>query len=309
MPVVLDESLLGRRVTVRYLRSERDGRPPLSDVVGVLVSLTGTTATVSGRHGPVTVPLSAIVAARPVAPDRREILALQRAAGLGWRPAETVELDGWLLRADRGWTGRANSALPLATPTRALPQLLAEVSTFYRDRGLPVQIQIPLPARGLLDTELATRCWTIERPTIVLTRPIGAGDIDTSIELAEAPSAEWLAAYHYRGGPLPDHAVALLTRHDCVRFASVTIAGQVIGIARGTVDDGWLGVTSVEVDPRHRRAGHASALMSALAYWAVGEQAHNCYLQVDVDNHGALALYQRLGFTEHHRYHYRIAPR
>jgi ribosomal protein S18 acetylase RimI-like enzyme len=161
----------------------------------------------------------------------------------------------------------------------------------------------------LLDAELATRCWTIERPTIVLTRPIGAGDIESSVELAKTPSADWLAAYHYRGGRLPEHAVELLTRHDCVRFASVTVEGQVVGIARGAVDGGWLGVTSVEVGPQHRRAGHASALMNALAYWAASEQASNCYLQVDVDNHGALALYHRLGFTEHHRYHYRIAPR
>jgi ribosomal protein S18 acetylase RimI-like enzyme len=31
-------------------------------------------------------------------------------------------------------------------------------------------------------------------------------------------------------------------------------------------------------------------------------------LQVASANEPALALYERLGFAEHHRYHYRLAP-
>ena len=197
------------------------------------------------------------MAARAVAPHRREILQLQRIARRGWRAAEVAELDGWQLHADRGWTGRANSVLPLATPHRPLPELLAEAARFYAERGLPLQVQMPLPARGLLDAELAGRCWTLERPTTVLTSPV-AGPAEhrpPGWRLEAAPSADWLAGYHYRGGPLPEHAVRLLTRHDQVRFASARRDGAVVGVARGTVDEGWLGVTAVEVAPEHRRGG------------------------------------------------------
>ncbi len=160
MPVMLSAKLVGRRIVLRYRRS--DGiLPPLSDVVGELVSLTPTTAIVAGRGGRITVDRAAIVAAREVAPHRREILELERIARRGWRAAEVVELDGWRLHADRGWTGRANSVLPLITPRRPLPELLAEAGRFYAERGLPLQIQVPLPARGLLDAELAGRCWTL----------------------------------------------------------------------------------------------------------------------------------------------------
>ncbi len=320
MPVMLSAGLLGRRVVVRYRRL--DGvEPPLSDVVGELVSLTPTTAIVTASGGPVTVARADIVAARAVAPHRRQILELERISRRGWRAAEVLELDGWLLHADQGWTGRANSILPLGTARRPLSGLLAEAGRFYADRGLPLQVQLPLPARGLLDAELAGRCWSIARPTVMLTAPLagpggampGAGPpagpaaVD-QVTLDPVPSAGWLAGYHYRGGSLPEHAERLLTRHERVRFATASRRGETIGIARGTVDEGWLGVTAVEVAAEHRRRGVAGALMQALRDWALDEGATQCYLQVDADNTAALACYQRLGFTEHHRYHYRIAP-
>jgi GNAT superfamily N-acetyltransferase len=321
MPVMLSARLLGQRIVVRYRR--QDGIvPPLSDVVGELVSLTPTTAAVAGPRGLVTVDRAAIVTARPVAANRRHILELERVTRRGWRAAEVVDLDGWLLHADRGWTGRANSVLPLLTPHRPLPQLLAEVDRFYAERGLRCQIQVPLPARGLLDAELAGRCWSVERPATVLTAPINSAPVDAGrtggadaasatgerVALDGAPSPAWLAGYHYRGGSLPEHAVQLLTRHDRVRFASLHRDDSVVGIARGTVDEGWLGVTAVEVAPEHRRTGVASALMQALRDWGHSQGASRCYLQVDDGNSGALAFYRQLGFSYHHRYHYRLAP-
>jgi GNAT superfamily N-acetyltransferase len=308
MPVVLDESLLGRRVVVRYRRAESDARPPLTDAVGELVALTTATATILRRHGPVEVPRAAIVAARPIRPDRGQILDLELIASRGWRPETQLMQDGWLFRADRGWTGRANSILPVSTPSRPLPEMLSAAAEFYSDRGLPLQMQLPLSARASLDNELAGRGWTIARPTVVLTRRLATLEQNHPVVLDESPSPEWLAAYHYRGGQLPGHAAALLTRHDCVRFASVLDAGRVVAIARGAVDDGWLGVTAVEVDPAYRRHGIAVALMAALQAWAVTQGAAHGYLQVDGDNTKASALYARLGFTEHHRYHYRVAP-
>ncbi len=313
MPVMLSEGLLGRRVVLRHRRPVADGLPPLSDLVGVLSELTAESATVETRRGPVTVARSAVLLARPVSANRRAVLELERISRAGWRAAEHLELDGWLLFADRGWTGRANSVLPLRTPAQPLERLLDRARGYYAERGLALQIQLPMPARGLLDAELAARCWTIQRPTVVLTKALDAAAEPAAIagyqlQLAAAPDADWLAGYHYRGGPLPAAAAQLLARHDRAQFASIRQGRQVVAIARGVVDEGWLGVSAVEVAPEHRRRGLAVQLMRQLAAWGVGQRAVNCYLQVDEANTAALALYARLGFIEHHRYHYRLEP-
>jgi ribosomal protein S18 acetylase RimI-like enzyme len=82
----------------------------------------------------------------------------------------------------------------------------------------------------------------------------------------------------------------------------------VAAVARGAVVDGWLCVTAVTVDDDFRRRGLATAVMAALGDWARTRGAHSCLLQVAGDNAPALELYRRLGFTEHHRYHYRLGP-
>jgi ribosomal protein S18 acetylase RimI-like enzyme len=47
--------------------------------------------------------------------------------------------------------------------------------------------------------------------------------------------------------------------------------------------------------------------MRGLARWGTDHDATQSYLQVASDNHAAVAFYERLGYTTHHRYHYRIA--
>jgi ribosomal protein S18 acetylase RimI-like enzyme len=92
-------------------------------------------------------------------------------------------------------------------------------------------------------------------------------------------------------------------------FAAVRLDPQpapLAAVARGAVADGWLVVTAVTVDERYRRRGLATAVMAALASWGRDRGARSCLLQVVESNEPALALYERLGFTEHHRYHYRL---
>jgi hypothetical protein len=61
----------------------------------------------------------------------REIDHLERAAAQHWQAPETQRLGEWLLRAAQGFTGRANSALPLGDPGMPLPEAVAAVTDWY----------------------------------------------------------------------------------------------------------------------------------------------------------------------------------
>jgi N-acetylglutamate synthase len=127
------------------------------------------------------------------------------------------------------------------------------------------------------------------------------------VRIVDAPDAAWMA--RYRDGKTPAIARDILLRHDRVAFAELRRDGSVLAIGRGAVDDGWLGVTAVEVEPGRRRQGLATAVMSALCRWAVEQHgATRSYLQVTADNHAAVALYERLRYWRHHTYRYRTEP-
>jgi ribosomal protein S18 acetylase RimI-like enzyme len=214
------------------------------------------------------------------------------------------------VRAGGGFTGRANSVLPLGEPDRDLPAALAAVASWYTERGLPARFQVPLRARAALDRDLAEAGFAIDNPSRVLVAPIaaltGAGTPGT-VDLAATPDDSWLAAYTYRGGTLPDVGPAVLTACDGdVSFATLKDDEGVVAIGRGAACAGWLGLTAVEVAPRARRRGHAVTVCRALGAWAQERGARQVYLQVADGNTAALALYAGLGLRHHHRYHYRV---
>lgn len=68
-----------------------------------------------------------------------------------------------------------------------------------------------------------------------------------------------------------------------------------------------MGFGGLWVVPEVRRSGLGLAVVGALLDWGAAQGATTAYLQVLADNAPALALYDRLGFREHHRYRY-LAP-
>jgi N-acetylglutamate synthase len=124
------------------------------------------------------------------------------------------------------------------------------------------------------------------------------------------PDDAWLATYHYRGQETqpPVMRTVLTSAADQVFISIRSADDAVLAIARLSLAAGWAGITAVEVGKEHRRAGLAMALTREAFAQAATRGAGRVFLQVEVDNGPARALYERSGFRYSHRYHYRIAP-
>ncbi|HEX2361477.1 MAG TPA: GNAT family N-acetyltransferase [Jiangellaceae bacterium] len=308
---------VGCRVVVRY--HVQDGGLA-TDVLGRLEAWSDGILSVRRSDGS-TVHVNAldVVAAKPIPPRsvaRRDVRALETAAARGWQALDTSRIGGWLLRAASGFTGRANSCLPLSSPGRPLARVVIEVERWYEARGLRPAFQIPEPLGAGLDEHLDGAGWprSTEDVLVMVASVDAVAAVSRSdlppVAVASQPDANWLAAYHYRGAGLPPNAVRVLVNAETVGFGSVDQGGRRVAIARGAVSDApdgrrWLGLTAVEVASDARRRGLGRHVMAGVAQWARRHGATDVYVQVAEPNTAALATHLRLGFVEHHRYHYR----
>ena len=316
MPPVVRPEWIGRRVVIRRVVASGAG-PRFSDTVGDLVGVDDERVVIDSSRGTVQIDRVAIAEARLVEASTAAQLDLERIAAEGWRPAETEWIGGWLMRADHGWTGRANSALPLRAPGRPMAEMVTATVEWYSQRHLPARIHVAIPARRLLEQFLAdtpfrereetpeTGAWHAGPWIDVLTGRLDhmPADLADTVTIASTPDTEWLVLC--RAGTVPASGVALLARHDQAAFVKVHVDGELVAIVRGAVDEGWLGVTALEVAAARRGQGHGRTAMAAVVAWARSEHgAARGYLQVDAANTAAAALYGSLGWWPHHSYRY-----
>ncbi|MEV4664657.1 GNAT family N-acetyltransferase [Micromonospora echinofusca] len=318
---MLRQQDVGHRIVVRRIVGIREGRPLFSDALGELVELSETHLTLATAQGRLRVPVAEVYRAKRVPPARRPtaaaVVELELAADEAWPAAVRGRLGDWRLRAADGWTGRANSALPVGDPDRPLPAALDAVERWYADLGQPPMVNTPLPLAAPVGAELDARGWVGRPPVLVQTVPLAglppaapehAGA--PPVALATAPSDDWLTVAAGRKGGLPDAARHVLTAVDQVRFAHVYADGALLAIGRGTVTGPgrWLGLSLIEVLPEARRQGLAGRIIRALVDWGAAAGASRAFLQVEQRNTPAVALYRSLGFTTHHTYLTRTPP-
>ncbi|MBO1337028.1 GNAT family N-acetyltransferase [Streptomyces sp. VRA16 Mangrove soil] len=331
---------VGKRVSVRRVSEDGSAGRKFTDTVGVLTSWDAGVLLITRRNGErVAVEESALVAGKvvPAEPARRRgpsatYPELARIASRAWQPLESERLGEWELRAAyqqepgeasrrgavvgrrEGFTRRANSLLPVGDPGVPLDDALDHVRRWYADRGLPAYAQTATGAEGaqeLLCAELEARGWVREVTAelrIAALAPIGdLPDPDVEVVLERRPREAWLARYQRKG--TSEVALKVLCAGPSVWFASVPGEdGVPAAIGRCVVDGRWAGFAAVEVDPAQRRRGLATKVMTALARRALDEGASAAWLQVEADNEGARALYDRMGFATHHAYHHYRAP-
>ena len=231
-------------------------------------------------------------------------------------PAPITRLvDGWLAKCAPGLPfRRANAVLPAAAagsdPDRA-GAVLEELAGWYASQGLRLIVQVP-STDPALDALLAARGMALEAPVDVLVAHSVPGTAwardDVEVSVTEGIDAVWAAEY---GAVHGDDTVSrarveaygrMLADLGPAALAAVALRdGEIAGVGFAVRERGWSGVFGMGTAPAHRRRGVARAVLGALAV------DRHAYLQVEVDNAPAQALYRGLGFTPSHGYHYRVS--
>lgn len=288
---------VGWRVVVRRRVGDR-----FTDLLGELIELTESHLTVATVRGEVRVPLDEVHRAKRV-PDPAGI---ERAASLAMPAPEVQQLGEWQLRAAEGFTGRANSVLPLGSPGVPFAEAVETITAFYATRGLPPQVDVPLPLCRPVARALQAHGWepicrvlvqVLDLPELITATPAGSG-----FTLSPTPSEDALGMIKGRRGELPGASAHVLSAVPLLAFAEYREDGALLAMARGTVTKRWLGLTFIETAAQARRRGLAREAIGALARWAVTQGGERAFLQVQDDNTAALALYASLGFTTSHNY-------
>jgi ribosomal protein S18 acetylase RimI-like enzyme len=231
-------------------------------------------------------------------------------------PAEHVrDVGGWWLRhaPDSAWW--AGSVLPHGdAPPGELRCRVVGAEEFYARHGAVTRFQIsPGACPEGLDAVLAARGYRRESAISlqvasaarVLERaPIGS----LRVRLDDRPTPAWFESWHAVHGHGGDSRSEwdMLGRVDRPGAYACAMAGDaVVAVGRAVADTGWAGVFGMATLPEARGKGAARSLLAALAGWAGAHDADQMYLQVEHDNTAALRLYERAGFREVCRYHYR----
>jgi len=270
------------------------GGPALTDVLGTCTAWGDGICVVEpdgeGPREPVTIRLSDIVSGKPVPPRSSPRLRIspeqaQLRAMTLFPDLETEQLGAWTLRRSTTHDARrANSVLAMERSGLTDEEAYAAVVDFYTTRGAR---PIAAVLRGSEPEALfLARGWEPE-----------SGEADTVFELASVASVARSLA--------PSDLAVDLEEKGALVTARVGDVAQ--GIA--ALDGDWVGFRSILVAPTHRRQGLGVAIMTALVEASAERGATTAYLQVLSDNDPALALYDGLGFVEHHRYRYLAAPR
>lgn len=291
--------MVGQRVVIRRLlrgRSGPTGGPAFTDLLGVCTAWGDGSMTLRPDTGdpadraPVDIALADIVSGKPVPPRPSHLVRVSardaEARGLGVVPGmETAELGEWILRTDPAPIGRllkrANSCLAMGSPGLPFADAVERLLDFYaaRDRAPMAQVE----QGSEVEASFLAAGW----------RPLGRGD--TSFQATPLARLHRLLAPRQARGTGEARGATAELRDD---------HGTRIAAGAAVLDGDWLGLHALSVDVEHRRRGLATAVLAELVEWGAEQGARTAWLHVETDNSAALALYDRLGFSEHHAVRY-----
>jgi len=248
-----------------------------------------------------------------------ELLSRIEDAGLNASaPPQQRWMDGWIVRFSPGKAQRARCINALAGGRSSLAEKLASCQALYRAAGLRLLFRItPFSQPPDLDGWLAQRGYQRFGDTHVmlcggLPRPAeSAVPPGSSVETATSEAYAHIIG-ELRGTTLAGRqAHAERLQHSPVPYHGLVLRaadGQVLACGQVAIEGDLVGLYDVFTATAARGRGLSRWLCAQLLAQAREQGARIAYLQVDVANHAARAVYLRLGFVDGYNYHYRALP-
>ena len=237
--------------------------------------------------------------------------AIQELELNAWPDLQSMHRNGWRLRLAGGYTGRANSVTALVRGAELSDADLGDFEAIYARHGLPTSVRITELAPEGFDARLEERGYRLlsasEFHSVGLD---GRFAQDTSVQITERASAEWVADFGRLNGRADFRAETMMAMLDNILlpagFAALIEDGVVRAIGMGVVDRGLMEVQAIVVDTAVRGRGFGRRLVASLLAWGYARGASQAILSVSGSNVPALKLYAGLGFVKFGEYHYRV---
>jgi N-acetylglutamate synthase len=225
-------------------------------------------------------------------------------------PAVSVQMmEGWVVRLAHGYSGRANSASALVRGAKLSDAARADMERLYTNAGLTPQVRLTPIADSSMQAVLMANGYRLKDKAQSMVAALSSRRCilsDVRVALSGSASTEWLAGV-CRSQPTPKRSTAhLLDIVGRIRvpaaFATLQQDGRPVAFGLGALDRGFAEIGCVAVDEALRDQGLGGAIMTRLMAWAAALGAHSAFLQVDVTNSNAIALYEKLGFATAYTY-------
>jgi len=246
------------------------------------------------------------------------IATLEHLAFNAWPALQVMVQDDWILRFAGGYSKRANSVNALtkahATPGAALERRIGEAQALFARQRIRCVFRIsPLMDPQVADL-LEARGWAAFEETMIMAADLADGScIPTGVDVSVKREGIWSRGYMTFNGVPPERQAI----HDRMLDAIVPAAGFAMScddsgapaaFGLGVAERDHVGLFDIVSDPARRRTGHGRRVVQGLMTWGHAQGARRAYLQVLATNASAITLYEKLGFREAYRVHYRAAP-
>lgn len=229
-------------------------------------------------------------------------------------PSTTTHYDGtWAIRLTAGHPAkRLNSVTPLdPNDISNLEKRLELARRRFEGFGRPLIFRQSPLSPPLLGQLLNDMGWDRFDESLVMAATLDRAVLEDAVDQVPLQdTGRWVDAWLYLSGEDASSKPGLVEVISAIKaetglFLVEAPGGEPVSAVRCVRDNDLAGIFEMETEAGRRRRGHGASVLASALKWAAAHGAQNAWLQVVADNDAARHLYERFGFAELYRYHYR----